>query len=86
MPEIARFYGMVIKMFFITKEHNPPHIHVLYGDYMGAIDIRTGEILEGDLPRRAYQYVKEWIDLHQKSFCSLPIFKNVRNNALYLPF
>jgi hypothetical protein len=48
MPEITRFYGMVIKMFFSNKEHEPPHIHVNYGDYAGLIDIRTGEMIEGD--------------------------------------
>lgn len=35
MPEITRFYGMIIKMYFQQKEHNPPHIHVIYGNYMG---------------------------------------------------
>ncbi|MDR1292850.1 MAG: DUF4160 domain-containing protein [Clostridiales Family XIII bacterium] len=33
MPEITRFYGVVIKMFFIQSEHNPPHFHALYGEY-----------------------------------------------------
>ena len=43
MPEIARFYGMVIKMFFRKTEHNPPHIHVSYGDYAGLIDLLNVE-------------------------------------------
>ena len=60
MPEIARFYGMVIKMFFRDAEHNPPHIHVIYGDFAGLIDLETGEMLEGDLPLRAFKLVKEW--------------------------
>ncbi len=41
MPVISRFYGMVIKMYFLAAEHNPPHIHVVYGEYLGVIDIRT---------------------------------------------
>ena len=53
MPVIARFYGMVIKMYFRQSEHNPPHIHAIYGECVGVIDIRTGEMLEGDLSKRA---------------------------------
>ena len=65
MPEISRFYGMVIKMYFIQADHNPPHIHAIYGDCMGAIDIQTGDMLEGDLPAKALSMVQEWIGLHQ---------------------
>ena len=56
MPVIARFYGMVIKMYFRQSEHNPPHIHVIYGECVGVIDIRTGEMLEGDLSKRALKW------------------------------
>ena len=48
MPVIARFYGMTIKMYLLGKEHNPPHIHALYGDYNGIIDIQTLDMMEGD--------------------------------------
>ena len=41
MPVISRFDGMVVKMYFIASEHNPPHIHVIHGDYIGVIDIQT---------------------------------------------
>ena len=41
MPEIARFYGIVIKMFFKPKEHEPSHIHALYGEYMGEFNVQT---------------------------------------------
>jgi hypothetical protein len=58
MPVISRFYGIVIKMFY--KEHNPPHIHALYGEYIGVIDIRTIALAEGDLPAKALAMVKEW--------------------------
>ena len=50
MPEIARFYGIIIKMFFMNSEHNPPHFHALYGEYMGEFDIQTLKMLQGDLP------------------------------------
>lgn len=64
MPVIARFYGMVIKMYFQQKEHNPPHFHVVYGEYIGAIDIQTLAMLEGDLPPKALSLVREWAAQH----------------------
>ena len=42
MPELSRFYGIIIYMF--AKDHNPPHFHVKYGEFIGIIDIRTGEL------------------------------------------
>ena len=60
MPAISRFYGLVVKMYFKGKEHNPPHFHVLYGEYMGAIDIKTSELIDGDLPDKALSLIKEW--------------------------
>jgi hypothetical protein len=65
MPEIARFYGLVIKMFFRQTEHDPPHFHALYGEYVGAIDIMTGEMIEGDLPPKALALVNDWLNLHR---------------------
>jgi hypothetical protein len=53
MPVISRFYGLSVKMYFKGSEHNPPHIHVLYGEYMGAINIKTQEMMERDLPDKA---------------------------------
>lgn len=47
MPVISRFYGLSIKMYFKGSEHNPPHIHVLYGEYMGVLNIwNTQQIKE----------------------------------------
>ena len=66
MPEIARFYGIVIKMFFKPKEHEPSHIHALYGEYMGEFNIQTLEMIQGDLPDRAQKLVQEWIGEHQE--------------------
>ena len=65
MPEIARFYGIIIKMFFKPKEHEPSHIHALYGEYVGEFNIRTMEMIEGDLPKKAQELVTEWLNLHQ---------------------
>lgn len=65
MPEIARFYGIVIKMFFKPKEHEPSHIHALYGEYLGEFNIRTMEMIQGDLPTKAQELVREWLSAHQ---------------------
>ena len=65
MPEIARFYGIVIKMFFKPKEHEPSHIHALYGEYMGEFNVQTMEMIQGDLPRKAQTLVCEWLCMHQ---------------------
>ena len=65
MPEIARFYGIVIKTFFKPKEHEPSHIHALYGEYLGEFNIRTMEMLQGDLPKKAQELVREWLSAHQ---------------------
>ncbi len=64
MPEITRFYGIVIKIFF-TSEHNPPHFHASYGEYYGSFDIQTLKMTEGDLPRKAQALVKEWAELYK---------------------
>ena len=64
MPELARFYGIIIKMYFEEKEHNPPHVHARYGARGATVDISTGEILSGDLPLTAKNMVKEWVNLH----------------------
>ena len=61
MPEITRFYGIVIKMFFKPKEHEPSHIHAIYGDYIGEFNVSTGNMIKGDLPPKAQKLVKEWI-------------------------
>lgn len=65
MPIISRFYGIVIRMYFQQAEHNPPHIHALYGDDMAEIVIQSGEVLEGHLPPKALSMVREWVELHK---------------------
>ncbi|MCY4042624.1 MAG: DUF4160 domain-containing protein [Candidatus Dadabacteria bacterium] len=58
MPEITRFYGIVIKLFF--GDHPPPHFHAVYGEYVGLFDIDTLEMIEGDMPGRAKSLIVEW--------------------------
>ncbi len=62
MPEICRFYGIIIKMFFKPKEHEPSHIHAIYGEYIGVFDLKTRQMTAGDLPLKAQELVKEWLD------------------------
>ncbi|MBP7052727.1 MAG: DUF4160 domain-containing protein [Phycisphaerae bacterium] len=63
MPEICRFYGIVIAMFY--DEHNPPRFHARYGGHKVVIDIRTLSLLEGRFPARALGMVIEWASQHQ---------------------
>lgn len=65
MPTISRFYGITIRMYFLSGEHNPPHLHAIYGEYAAAIDFMTDEIIEGKLPSKAHKLVSEWIRLHR---------------------
>ncbi len=66
MPEIVRFYGIIIKMFFKPKEHEPSHIHAIYNEYIGLFNIKTFEMFEGDLPKKAQELVTEWLSLHSE--------------------
>ena len=71
MPEICRFYGIVIKMFFKPKEHEPSHLHALYGEYVGIFDLQTMEMTEGDLPMKAQELVKEWMLENQRKLLAM---------------
>ena len=63
MPEISRFYGIVVKMYF--DDHPPPHFHAEYGEHVAVIAIETLALIEGKLPPRAIGLVSEWASLHQ---------------------
>lgn len=67
MPVLARFYGIIIRMYFRQKEHNPPHVHVIYGDETFSITIGDMVILDGELnpTPRVLSMVKEWISVHK---------------------
>ena len=65
MPVLSRFYGIIIRMYFLQNEHNPPHIHAIYNEDMAAIDFMTGNVLEGYLPPKALALVLEWITVHR---------------------
>jgi hypothetical protein len=62
MPELCRFFGIIIFMNF--NEHNPPHFHAKYGDFEITIEINSG-IIEGKFPKRALGLVIEWFEIHR---------------------
>ncbi|MBI5472198.1 MAG: DUF4160 domain-containing protein [Ignavibacteriae bacterium] len=71
MPVVARFYGLIIKMYFSQREHGMPHFHAMYAEFNGVFDIQTLEMLEGDLPIRAQRLVKEWGAQHQQELLQM---------------
>ncbi len=64
MPEISRFFGIIIRMYF--DDHLPPHFHAIYGQYEVEVGINPIGVLQGGLPRRAESLVIEWAALHQR--------------------
>lgn len=69
MPEISRFYGIVIRLFF--RDHPPPHFHAEYGEAEALIHIETLAVIAGKLPARALGLVVEWATLHQEELREL---------------
>lgn len=63
MPEISRFFGMVIAMH--AKDHPPPHFHAKHGDCRAIIDITTGELLDGAMSSRALRLIQDSAELHR---------------------
>lgn len=64
MPEISRFLGIVIAMYY--KDHNPPHFHVRYNEYKATISIEELALLDGKLPPKVLGLVIEWASIHQE--------------------
>lgn len=64
MPELSRFFGIVIAMYY--RDHPPPHFHAIYGEYEATISIETGAV-HGLLPARVLGLVQEWRVLHQNT-------------------
>jgi hypothetical protein len=64
MPELSRFFGIIIRMYF--GDHNPPHFHAIYQEDTAEYDINTLLIIRGSLPYRAHAMVLEWASLHRE--------------------
>ena len=63
MPEVSRFFGIIIRMFF--NDHQPPHFHAVYAEHEALVEIETLALYRGELPRRALALVLEWAALHR---------------------
>jgi len=69
VPEISRFYGIVVRMYF--EDHNPPHVHCEYSGQEALVDIRDGTPFSGQLRHRALAMVAEWVSLHRAELLDL---------------
>lgn len=78
MPEICRFYGIMISMF--AKDHNPPHIHIKYGDYYITISIEK-EIIKGEIPNPVLQKALKWLSIHREELMKNWILLQQSNEA-----
>jgi hypothetical protein len=83
MPEISRFFGIIIAMYY--KEHTPPHFHTKYAGQRAAFAISNLEILEGFLPRRAVALVLEWAFEHRQELMENWRRAERRENLLTIP-
>jgi hypothetical protein len=63
VPRLSYFYGISIYMY--PRDHNPPHFHVLYGEFSAQVQISSGSIIGGGLPSRAERLVSEWLAVHR---------------------
>ncbi len=68
MPEISRFYGIIIYMY--GYDHNPPHFHFVYGEFSGVVYIDTG-VVEGKAPSKVISRVTKWLDIHKEELLNL---------------
>ena len=67
MPEISRFFGIIIRMYTETGEpHHIPHLHAYYQDLVATYRVDTGELMAGSLPRRQQRLVEAWIELYRE--------------------
>jgi hypothetical protein len=65
MPEISRFFGIIIKMYY--DEHNPPHFHAEYAEFKATFSIETGQMIQGNFPQNKSALVTAWTIIHQET-------------------
>ncbi len=63
MPEISRFYGIIISMLY--NDHEPAHFHAVYGEYEASFSVNELKILSGQMPRRAEALILDWAEIHK---------------------
>lgn len=64
MPEVSRFYGISIQIYY--GDHPPPHFHAVYGGQVALIAVDRFEVIEGFLPKRALELVRDWASIHRQ--------------------
>ncbi len=82
MPVISRFHGITIKMYLRQKEHNPPHIHAIYGECVGMFTLEDGDMFEGDVPVKEQRLIKLFIEQNKAQLLEMWKSQNFR----VLPF
>jgi len=65
MPTLSMFFGIIVRMYYAPKEHNPPHIHVYFQEFRSVINIQTGESMGGEIPSKQLRLVLAWIEIHK---------------------
>ena len=65
MPTISMFFGIIIRMYYGPKEHNPPHIHAYYQDYKAIFTLKDCRLMEGNLPAKQKRLIQAWMEIHR---------------------
>ena len=81
MPQVSRFFGIIIKMYY--NDHQPPHFHAEYNEYVAEISIETFDVIYGQLPRLVLGLVLEWAAIHREELRSN--WEKARDHQLSLP-
>lgn len=63
MPELSRFLGIVIAMYY--RDHGPAHFHAIYGEFEVTVEVESGKV-NGQFPKRALAHIQEWRELHRR--------------------
>jgi hypothetical protein len=80
MPEVSRFYGIVIRLFYEFERHQQPHFHAAYGEYQASFTIDPPALLAGAMPRKQQHLILAWAELRQEE-----LLENWRNAEQQLP-
>ncbi len=65
MPTISMFFGIIIRMYYAPKEHNPPHVYAYFQESRITIQIKDCEIIEGKMPIRQLRMIQAWIEIRR---------------------
>ena len=71
-------------MFFKPKEHEPSHLHALYGEYVGIFHLQTLKMIDGDLPKKAQELVREWMQKHQSALLEMWESQNLKKTSAFI--